>query len=103
VSDLFAAPADLQVVAEDPEQVIEEVSHPPVLITEQAVALSTAAAVSLPRTKPSHSVIAALRGMFVRSSADAPTTPDYCPPRHYPPRRDAFLDHASMAREMRRL
>ena len=103
MSDLSAAPADLQVVVEDPEQVIEEVSRPPVLITEQAVALGTAAAVSLPRTKPSHSVIAAVRGMFVRSSADAPTTPDYCPPRHYPPRRDAFLDHASMAREMRRL
>ena len=103
MSDLFAVPDDLQVVAEDPDHVTEVVSRPPVLITEQAVALSTAAAVALPRTKPSHSVIAALRGMFVRSSADAPPTSDYSPPRHYPPRREAFLDDASMAREMRRL
>ncbi len=104
MSDLFAAPADPQVVAEEnTEQVIEAVSQPPVLITEQAVALSTAAAVSLPRTKPTRSLIAALRGLFVRSSADAQPASDYCPPRHYPSRRDAFLDQASMAREMRKL
>ena len=103
MSELFTAPADPQVVVEDPEHVIEGVSQPPVLITEQAVVFSTAAAVSLPRTKPTHSVIAALRSMFVSSSADAQPAPDYCPPRHYPPRRDAFLDQASMAREMRRL
>ena len=52
MSDLSAAPADPQVVAEDPEQVIEEVHQPLVLITEQAVALGTAAAGSLPRSKP---------------------------------------------------
>ena len=98
MSELVAAPADPQVVVEDPEHVIEEMSQPPVLITEQAVAFSTAAAVSLPRTKPTRSVIAALRGMFLSSSADAQPAP-----RHYPPRRDAFLDQAAMAREMRRL
>jgi hypothetical protein len=52
VSELIAAPADPQDVVEDPEHVIEAVRQPPVVITEQEVALSTAAAVPLPRTKP---------------------------------------------------
>jgi hypothetical protein len=103
VSELFAAPADPQDVVEEPEHVIEVVSHPPVVITEQQVAFSTAAAVPLPRTKPTRRVIAALRAMFRSSSEDALPAPALCPPRHYPPRRDAFLDQASMAREMRRL
>ena len=68
MSELFAAPADPQVVVEDPEHVIEGVSQPPVVITEQAVAFSTAAAVPLPRTKPTRRVIAALRAMFLSSS-----------------------------------
>jgi hypothetical protein len=98
VSDSIATPADPQDVVEDPEHVIEAVSQPPVLITEQEVAFSTAAAVQLPRTKPTGSVIAALRAMFLSSSGDARPAP-----RHYPPRRDAFLEQAAMAREMRRL
>jgi hypothetical protein len=61
VSELIAAPADPQDVVEDPEHVIEAVSQPPVVITEQQVAFSTAAAVPLPRTKPTRRVIAALR------------------------------------------
>jgi len=98
VSELIAAPADRQDVVEVPEQVIEAVSQPPVLITEQQVAFSTAAAVPLPRTKPARRVIAALRGMFLSSSEEARPAP-----RHYPPRRDEFLEDAAMAREMRRL
>ena len=98
MSELLTAPADPQVVVEDSEHVVEEMSQPPVLITEQAVAFSTAAAVSLPRTKPTRSVIAALRAIFLRSSADAEPAP-----RHYPPRRHAFLKQATMAREMRGL
>jgi hypothetical protein len=74
------------------------VSQPPVVITEQAVAFSTAAAVPLPRTTPSRRVIAAVRAMFRSSSEDARPTP-----RHYPPRRDAFLEEAAMKREMHRL
>jgi hypothetical protein len=98
VSELIAAPADPQDVIEDPEHVIEAVSQPPVVITEQAVAFSTAAAVALPRTKPTRRVIAALRAMFLSSSEDAR------PARHhYPPRRDAFLEEAAMEREMHRL
>ena len=98
MSELSAAPAETPDGVEDPEHVIEAVSQPPVVITEQAVAFSTAAAVPLPRTKPTHGVIAALRAMFLSSSEDARPAP-----RHYPPRRDAFLEQASMAREMRRL
>ena len=98
MSELSAAPAETPDGVEDREHVIEAVSQPPVVITEQAVAFSTAAAVPLPRTKPTHGVIAALRAMFLSSSEDARPAP-----RHYPPRRDAFLEQASMAREMRRL
>ena len=98
MSELFAAPADPQVVVEDPEHVIEGVSQPPVVITEQAVAFSTAAVVGLPRTKPTRRVIAALRAMFLSSSGDARPAR-----RHYPPRRAAFLEQAEMARAMHRL
>jgi hypothetical protein len=103
VSELFTAPADPQDVAENPEHVIEAVRQPPVVITEQEVAFSTAAAVPLPRRKPARRLIAGLRAMFVRSSEDAQPTPLHSPPRHYPPRREAFLEDAAMAREMRRL
>jgi hypothetical protein len=98
VSELFTAPADPPDVVEEPEHVIETVSRPPVVITEQQVALSTAAAVPLPRAKPTRGVIAALRAMFLSSSGDAPAAP-----RHYPPRRDAFLEDAAMERETHRL
>jgi hypothetical protein len=103
VSDLYTAPADPQKVVQTPEHVREEVSHPPVVITEQAVVFSTAAALPLPQTKPTRGVIAALRAMFLRSSEDARPTTDHVPPRHYPPRREAFLEDAAMGREMRRL
>jgi len=98
MSELFVAPAETPDVVEDPEHVIEAVSRAPILITEREVAFSTAAAVPLPRTKPTPRVIAALRAMFLSSSGDARPAP-----RHYPPRRDAFLEQATMAREMRRL
>jgi hypothetical protein len=98
VSELFTTPADPQVVVEDPEPVVESVSRPLVLITAQEVAFSTAAAVALPRTKPTRRVIAAVRGMFLSSSKDVRAEP-----RHYPRRRDDFLERAAMAREMRRL
>lgn len=98
MSDLIGAPADPQAVVEVREDVIEAVTQPPVVITEQQVVFSTAAAVPLPRTKPPRRVIAALRAMFLSSSGDARPAP-----RHYPPRRDAFLEDAALAREMRRL
>jgi hypothetical protein len=98
MSELSTAPADMQNVVENPEHVIEAVSQPPVVITEQELAFSTAAAVSLSRTKPKRGVFAALRAMFRSSSQDAQPAP-----RHYPPRRDEFLEEAAMEREMRRL
>ena len=97
MSELIATPVDQQVVVEDPEHAIEAVSQPPVLITEREVAHGTAVALSLPRGERTHSVIAAMRGMFLSASADAQPTP-----HHYPPRCD-FLEHAEMEREMRRL
>lgn len=98
MSELFVAPADPQDVVEEPEHVIEAVSQPPVVITEQNIAFSTAAAVPLPRTKPTRRVIAALRAMFLSSSGEA--QPER---RHYPPRRDSFLEQAATARETYRL
>jgi hypothetical protein len=98
MSEPSTAPADMQNVVENPEHVIEAVSQPPVVITEQELAFSTAAAVSLSRTKPKRGVFAALRAMFRSSSQDAQPAP-----RHYPPRRDEFLEEAAMEREMRRL
>jgi hypothetical protein len=98
MSESFTAPTEPPDVVEDPEHVIDAVRQPPVVITEQAVAFSTAAAVPLPRTKPTRRVIGALRAMFLSSSEDARPVP-----RHYPPRRDEFLEQAAMAREMRRL
>jgi hypothetical protein len=98
MSELKTAPAETQNVVEEPEQVIEAVSHPPVLITEQAVAFSTAAAMPLPRTKPTRGVIAALRARFRSPSEDEGDVP-----RHYPPRREEFLEDAAMEREMHRL
>ena len=98
MSELIAAPDDPQDLVEEPENVLEELGQPPVVITEQAVAFSTAAAVGLPRTKPTRRVIAALRAKFL-SLSDGP------PPaqRHYLPRREAFIEDAAMDREMYRL
>lgn len=98
MSEFIAAPADPQDVVEDPKHVIEAVSRP-VVISEQQVVFSTAAAVPMPCAKPARrQVIAALRAIFLSSSKDARPAP-----RHYPPRRDAFLEESAMLREMRRL
>jgi len=97
VSELIAASADPQDLVEEPEHVLEEVSEPPVVITEQAVAFSTAAAVGLPRTKPTRRVIAALRAMFLTSEGPPPAQ------RHYLPRRESFVEEPAMEREMHRL
>jgi hypothetical protein len=99
VSELFEAHADPQDIVENAEIVVETASRPPVVITEQQVAFSTAAALRpLPHIEPSRGPIAALRAMFRTSSSDAQTVP-----RHYPPRRDEFLESAAMKREMFRL
>ena len=98
MSELIAASADPQDLVEEPERVLEGVSQPPIVITEQAVAFSTAAAVGLPRTKPTRRVIAALRAIFLISSEGPPPARCHCPPRFY-----GFLEEAAMEREMHRL
>jgi hypothetical protein len=98
VSELIATSADSEDVGKESAHVTEAVSPQPILITEQAVAFATAAAVALPRTKPTRGVIAALRMMFLKAPGD-----EQAVPRHYPPRRAAFLENAAMAREMHRL
>ena len=104
MSELIAAPTDPQDAIEAPDHVIEAVRRPHVVITEQEVAFSTAAAAALPRERPAPTVIARLHAMFLHSSQDAnPSEDAMTVPRHYPSRRDAFLEDAAMAREMRRL
>ena len=97
MSELIAGAADPQDLVEEPEHVVDEVSQPPIVITGQAVAFSTAAAVGAPRTKPTRRVIAALRAMFLTSEGPPPAQ------RHYLPRREAFLEDPAMDREMHRL
>ncbi len=100
MSKLIETSVDHQDVVEDPEHVAEAVSRPPVVISVQEVAFSTAAAVPLPQMKPTRrTVIAYLRAMF-RTSPEEDSRPV---PRHYPALREAFIEDAAMAREMRRL
>ena len=69
MSELIAAPTDPQDVIEAPDHVVEAVRQPHVVITEQEVAFSTAAAAALPREKPAPTVIARLHAMFLHSSS----------------------------------
>jgi hypothetical protein len=104
VSELIESPTDQQNALEAPDHVIEAVSPPHIVITEQEVAFSTAAAAALPREKPAPTVIARLHTMSLPASEDAnPSQDAMTVPRHYPSRRAAFLEDAAMAREMRRL
>ena len=103
MSDLDTAPADQQKVTETPEQVVSEATQPQIIITEQQLAFSTAAAVPLPITKPKRGLIAAVRAMFTHSSEAAQPISDQVPPPWYPPRRDEFVEDAAMGRERYRL
>ena len=98
MSQLLAAPAHPLDLVEHPADVTGVVSQAPILITEREVVFSTAAAVPLPHTQPLRTVIATLPAIFLSSSVDARPAP-----RHYPSRRDSFLEQAAMVREMRRL
>jgi hypothetical protein len=82
-----------------PEPAIETVSAPPILITEQEVAFSTAAARGV-RPRTSHRWIRATSLVALtirRMTADSHRAPRY-DPQHY-----RFLEDARMAREMHRL
>jgi hypothetical protein len=80
------------------EPVTEGVTQTPVLITEQEIVFSTAAAMPVRPAKTRRGLTAVLRGLFVNSTANKEK-----PRRHYPPRRDSLLEHTAMAREMHRL
>ena len=69
MSKLIETSVDHQDVVEDPEHVAEAVSQPPVVISVQEVAFSTAAAVPLRAETHPQTVIAYLRAMF-RTSPD---------------------------------
>jgi len=86
-----------QDVIQDAEPTLVEngVSHAPVLITEQEVVFSTAAAVPLRPTKITRRLIDAIR---VVGAALHPA-----PVRRHYPQRSSYLEHARMAREMDRL
>ena len=95
---MISAPDKLPDAVAAVEPVTEVVTQAPVLITEQEIAFSTAAAVRLRPAKTRRGLMAVLRGIFVNSTAN-----EEKPRRHYPPRRSSFLEHAAMTREMRRL
>jgi hypothetical protein len=83
------------------EPVVEAaVSEARVLITEQEVTFSTAAAVTIPSDKAAREWIALLRlrRLFTGSMADERPAKRSYYPRHY-----SYLERATMAREMDRL
>ena len=102
MTELQAASAATPDVPHDPELTTETASRTPILITEQEVALATAAAMPVPSTitrrwtEAIRIALAAIRGMFATSTAHARPAP-----RHFPPRTD-FLEQSRMTREMHR-
>jgi hypothetical protein len=94
------APADSTEGRAGVESVVEPaVAEAPILITEQEVLLSTAAAVRVPSKKIAEQWIALLRPrrLFMHSRADERAAKH----RHYP-HHHVFLEQALMAREMER-
>lgn len=85
------------------ERALEGVSAPPFLINEREFAFGTAAALGVQRKTPrlwfraTRVIPAALRRLFLTSTADSRR------PQRYSPRRYTFLENAIMAREMDRL
>jgi hypothetical protein len=70
------------------------------LITEQQVLFSTAAAVALPRMRPSRWAMAI---QAVSSATTALITDSRPPAQRYRARRYSYLENAQMSREMDRL
>ena len=94
------APADSAEGRAGVESVVEPaVAEAPILITEQEVLLSTAAAVTVPSKKTAEQWIALLRPRrrFMHSRADERAAKHRHYPHHY-----VFLEQALMAREMER-
>jgi hypothetical protein len=94
------APADSTGGCAGVESVVQPaVGEAPILITEQEVLLSTAAAVTVPSKKTAEQWIALLRPrrLFMHSRADERAAKHKHYPHHY-----VFLEQALMAREMER-
>jgi len=94
------APADSAEGRAGVESVVEPaVAEAPILITEQEVLFSSAAAVSISSKKTAGQWIALLRPrrLFTRSTADERPAKHGHYPQHY-----VFLEQALMAREMER-
>jgi hypothetical protein len=94
------APADSAEGRAGVESVLEPAAaEAPILITEQEVLLSTAAAVTVPSKKIAEQWIALLRPrrLFMHSRADERAAKH----KHYP-HQYVFLEQALMAREMER-
>jgi hypothetical protein len=94
------APADSAEGRAGVESVLEPaVAEAPILITEQEVLFSSAAAVSISSKKIAGQWIALLRPrrLFTRSTADERAAKHRHYPQHY-----VFLEQALMAREMER-
>ena len=79
-------------------------SQAPVLITEQQVVFSTAAAVPLRPTTITRRLIGAIRVVLVIDAIQVVGAALYRPPaRRHHPQRFSYLEQARMAREMDRL
>ena len=79
----------------EPTSVKDEMSQPPVLITEQEVAFSTAVALAPRPPSKSRRLIDA-----IRTAGAAFRLP---PPKKHLPQSNRYLEHSRMAREMDRL
>jgi hypothetical protein len=75
----------------------------PVLFTEQEVAFSTAAALSVRPAKTRRWAVATAVGLAALHRTVLTLTPEKRAPRRYYSRRHEFLEDAAMAREMERL
>jgi hypothetical protein len=91
MTELSTAPSEEMDLVEEVESAVEGVTQAPILITEQEVAFSTAAAEPA-RPARTRTWIAALRAKF----EDRPKRRDY-------PSRLSYLEHSAMARAMERL
>jgi hypothetical protein len=90
----------LDVVTPDTESSTQEA---PVLITEQEVAFSTAAAAPVAPTRKRRLAAASTAVLAAVHKLSAAVTPDVREPRRHYAKRYDFIEHAAMAREMQRL
>jgi hypothetical protein len=103
VSDITIVPSDPPNVDPVPGMLNEKPCQETVFIAAQTVRFSTAAATPLPRTFHEYRLLAVLRAWFAGEARAARAARREDSRRHFPPRRDAYLEQAAMSREMYRL